>query len=1000
MKHKKIFQSAANEKLIEMMPSDTEEILVGKLITSYLYEYYRNNKINYEKLRKYLEKIDDQYSEYSINDFSNEIEAKETYEETFFGSFLSDDSDSEEEKSYNTEKNIDAHEFGQKAGRSSMYYVNKTKRSEIGDLKISEKDPSSLFNKSTRHLVDRKTEDMPQIKEDLKKLNKLYSKYQRKEITFDQFLIEEKQLKTKFYIAQYRGITYLTTRWSQQQRKAHRRTNENELPIFSHAAYKRANLPLNALHDTENQAVNIQKLTKAANEIKEAVLLTRKKEVYKYGNRSYDSLADLLQTIYTTNYDGFHQLLRSELLKGLFPEGANPFVSTGDRPYHALKYAYGIKPYEGHEKERLRPRWQKNGRAERPYSGKIYVSLHPITDYDTGGPTHVPSLNTSGRIVVDNLIVAEYESTFPGLISENRTIATHVAKYPSFKDEKYNPIYEYKYGINIVLYRQFRKLLQENPPHTPGNKSVKKLLGEWLCAFHEVRLIDVARNAAEMNGGILIYRDIHGNFSLDLTEATHFHSSTPEEKRNIANDARRSRATGEYSPGISAVSPEAFSMLTKSMKKLFIENKKEMDSLKKLWPSKFFQDDDLMITLPDGNCAFNGVALFLYEKLTQNLANIDTWHHHTIKNLGLALKKASYDECEKYLSLTNKNPKEAQKLLSPILRKMTVEYMKKFKDFYEALYLERLFFILEAYLNQEEDIVDADSFLVHFFIKRKLENLCNENEPLNIVKSKLELWWKTQGFLEYLEAIQKPAKASGDFARWGGATELDILGKIFDFRLGIKYTQQRLEFIGRLPSCPFNISNETKIILEKNGYKSMLPDAEGQYHLNLDDLNKLVAYRNIPENLAAVLQILIAQIQLHSEYITYHELILDLDLSPTESKACLDFLVARGIAKTNGFLWVKNNHQLDVERITSCLQYNISDQDWASLSLTLQYNKTLPICLLKHDQNHWSYENTSVNARKNPDSAATCIQRFFREYTVRSDHKKNIHVAQGLNNAI
>lgn len=43
MKHKKIFQRAAEEKLIEILIDDTEEILVNKLITSYLYEYYRDN---------------------------------------------------------------------------------------------------------------------------------------------------------------------------------------------------------------------------------------------------------------------------------------------------------------------------------------------------------------------------------------------------------------------------------------------------------------------------------------------------------------------------------------------------------------------------------------------------------------------------------------------------------------------------------------------------------------------------------------------------------------------------------------------------------------------------------------------------------------------------------------------------------------------------------------------------------------------------------------------
>lgn len=64
------------------------------------------------------------------------------------------------------------------------------------------------------------------------------------------------------------------------------------------------------------------------------------------------------------------------------------------------------------------------------------------------------------------------------------------------------------------LYNKFKTKLANARPHTPEMKDFKKLLGEWLCSYHEVKMIDAARREAERRGGVLIYRDINGTFSL------------------------------------------------------------------------------------------------------------------------------------------------------------------------------------------------------------------------------------------------------------------------------------------------------------------------------------------------------------------------------------------------------------------------------------------------------------------------------------------------------
>ena len=116
-----------------------------------------------------------------------------------------------------------------------------------------------------------------------------------------------------------------------------------------------------------------------------------------------------MQDFYSKDYGGFHAkskaffdklnsgkdviitTLEEAILLNVNTD-RNPFISTSDTPDHALRYAYGSKYYDSFKDLRLRPRWQSNGKAERPYSGKVYLSLHdPLELNDISN--HVPSLN-------------------------------------------------------------------------------------------------------------------------------------------------------------------------------------------------------------------------------------------------------------------------------------------------------------------------------------------------------------------------------------------------------------------------------------------------------------------------------------------------------------------------------------------------------------------------------------------------------------------------------
>lgn len=521
-----ILSIAINKKYIEITNTDSEEVILNKLITTLLYKSNRHGWDSEicKEIKSMIEILNDGCKNWNKYTYECYISQVETQNNTFYGSYSSEDSDSEEDASFGL---CSIHEKQKKYNEADVYisrgqiekisYQKKSGNNAKGDLKTI-KNASTTFDINARNKIHYgEAVDQDKIENDLLLLNsQLIEKVPLEKAI--RKLKEEDPSFTDFYVAQYRGITYLTTKWNQSSRKLHRKDNEQNRPQYSAAVLKTANIsffrnyPMAiAQIEEKREEMNYQ-----AELLKEILLTLREPKPYSYKGYTYSNLGYLLQNIYTQDYDGFHHLIKTHpVLKCLLLNEDNPFFSMGDTPYHAEKYAHGIKPYKGHESYRLRPRWQSSGKAERPYSGVVYASLHPLTDFTDNGPLHVISLNRSAEIKLDQEleIVSERESCFPSYLPEGRIFYKHIAKYPSFKGN-YKRIYYYKYGITETLYNKLKEKLRQARPHTDEMKDFKKLLGEWLCSYHEVRLIDIARQEAENRGGVLIYRDINGCFSL------------------------------------------------------------------------------------------------------------------------------------------------------------------------------------------------------------------------------------------------------------------------------------------------------------------------------------------------------------------------------------------------------------------------------------------------------------------------------------------------------
>lgn len=514
-----IIDLAKRYKYIEVKECDNKEQVINKLITTLLYKNKRHvwDGPVCKNIRRMITYLDSGYSAFTEQQYEAYIREQEIKNRDFYGSYLSDDSDSDQESNYNAlseEKksnfNRYADHYQARGQLDRLFYKVGRKDVKVGSLKkINE--ASATFDLPRRTAITYgSTINLIRVREDLAKLNALIAEGKTLEEA-------QKKVHTVFYVAQYRGLVHLTSKWNHTSRVAHRKECEQGQPQYSASVYKEAGIELYKNYSVAQQQIkqNRAQIESHAETLKEIILTLREPRPCTANNYSYTNLAYLLQNIYTQDYDEFHRLLNKDsLLKGIFLNNANPFLSTGDVPYHALKYAYGIKPYKGHEQERLRPRWNNEGRAERPYSGVTYISLHPVTDYDEDGPLHLVSLNRDAQVKLKNELnnIAERESCFPAYMPAGRVIAKHIAKYPSFKGE-YKQIYNLKYGITASFYSKLRAMFLQATPHSTEMKDFKKILGEWLCSYYEIRLIDRARRTAEQNGGILIYRDINNGFS-------------------------------------------------------------------------------------------------------------------------------------------------------------------------------------------------------------------------------------------------------------------------------------------------------------------------------------------------------------------------------------------------------------------------------------------------------------------------------------------------------
>lgn len=491
--------------------------VVYALIDKYIYEAMRHDLKEEPciSLRAAINKFLPKTRNCSLDYFTKLLAEQETAAKTHYGECLSEDSDSDAEQDFiktsTEQQTAKIHEANiyRKAAQSSKFFKAFKNKQQVTDT-----------DSKLRPVIRRPGDfNRRQANSDLHAINELLK---AGEPLSEEFLAS---LQTRFLVAQYRGIHYVTSRWDASARRAHREMDEIGKPQYSSAVFKAQGVEgyRDMLNKIQADPDFHQKLTQAAVVIEHLLIKMQESNPCSFKGYAYQNLFLLLQKQYSADYDGFPGWLDTELKKEnnilaeYLDNKERPLFSTSDVPNHALKYAYGVKLYEGHKDERLRPRWRDNLRAERPYSGKVYLSLHPLTDYEQHKPSHLTSLFKKGLVSLGNVIIAERETSFLAYMPEDRIAYHFKAKYPSFQGP-YKTIFHHKYGISKEMYAALQNAFKTYSPHSEGRKNVIKSLGDYLCAFNEVRLVDKAQKLARAQNSVLIYRDEDGYFSFGLAD--------------------------------------------------------------------------------------------------------------------------------------------------------------------------------------------------------------------------------------------------------------------------------------------------------------------------------------------------------------------------------------------------------------------------------------------------------------------------------------------------
>ncbi|WP_032112958.1 hypothetical protein [Candidatus Paracaedibacter symbiosus] len=285
-------------------------------------------------------------------------------------------------------------------------------------------------------------------------------------------------------IVLYRGVHFLSDKFTREQRTQYIAANQVNEPMFSSAAYELAN---------QNFGGNDHDLLRDHGQAVAALIHgLDDQDACTIKGRNYNSPRYAFQEIYSNNCKGFFNQLAEpagdyEEIFNQFDFTKNPLLSFSDRVKHPGKYGFGLKNYGANQI--LSPEYDLQGRPKHPILGKLYGVILDEAAVEELKPLNVMRAHNRLELTLYNHfrndILSEREISIAGLVPEDYVVFEMPLSVPSFTGP-YPAYYQQKYGLTKQRYNSLRAIFT-NAATTQAtrNKKTEELMNGIIEARYQ-----------------------------------------------------------------------------------------------------------------------------------------------------------------------------------------------------------------------------------------------------------------------------------------------------------------------------------------------------------------------------------------------------------------------------------------------------------------------------------------------------------------------------------
>ena len=306
----------------------------------------------------------------------------------------------------------------------------------------------------------------------------------------------------RFFIAQYRGLHYFGKHFpSTAVLNDHITTGHLNRIAPAPAVYTMSSL-------TPNQS----------SEARESVLTEDASRLVSVFNKLSPEAADGLQLFMSMEYDKYGKSITSDsdnpTLRTLYSMKAfgYPHYATSDFPYHALRYAAGLKQIDGLKESTRQPEYDHTGKPTYPVLGKVYIALFQPVELASHRVVHVSTTGPGPKL--SRYVRPERETSITGAVREGFVFFEGQSRVPDFS-MSYSEEMEAAFGLSMEAYQAHRSriLRYQKAEVVEAQVAMGKLLDD-LVKHQRSRLLRLAQTAAQKQGGHLIYCHERGKYGL------------------------------------------------------------------------------------------------------------------------------------------------------------------------------------------------------------------------------------------------------------------------------------------------------------------------------------------------------------------------------------------------------------------------------------------------------------------------------------------------------